>query len=434
MKRRLVGNSLSILINRVVQSITAFALTLGIARILGPFELGQYMLAVAYYFLFMTIGSQGLKVLFTRELSRQPEQAQLYLGNGSWLQLAFCLVCYAALMVLVWLLPYTEDTAQICYILGLAIIPFSLSNVIESIFQAFEKLHLMAISTVPIYILRVVISIILMKLGYGIVIVAWVQVISEIVILLFEWLLILRIVKPIWRIDWKFLKKTFLISRSFIVIEGVTVLQTRLQAVLLSLLAGEVIVGLYGAISQIMQPFQIITHSIIVSIFPTMSKSAAMGIEQQQKLTQRVVEALLLFALPTIVIIFFLGEQILVFLYRDPQFALGADALKITVLALISVAVYRPLGYLLVANRLERVNMREVIVTTILGLVIAVPLIWRFQLIGAALVYVVIQASSFIQYVYAVYNRLFKVNVWETIRRPLLVSGLTAIVLMIFVR
>jgi len=434
MKRRLVGNSLSILINRVVQSLTAFALTLGIARILGPFELGQYMLAVAYYFLFMTIGSQGLKVLFTRELSRQPDQAQLYLGNDTWLQIVFCLICYAALAVLIWILPYSEDTAQVCYILGLAIIPFSLSNVTESIFQAFEKLHLMAISTVPIYILRVVVSIVLMKLGYGIVVIAWVQVLSEVIILLFEWLFILRIVKPIWRIDWEFLKKTFLMSRSFIVIEGVTVLQTRLQAVLLSLLAGEVIVGLYGAISQIMQPFQIITHSIIVSIFPTMSKSAAMGIEQQQKLTQRVVEALLLFALPTVVIIFFLGEQILVFLYRDPQFALGANALKITVLALISVAVYRPLGYLLVANRLERVNMREVIVTTILGLVIAVPLIWRFQLIGAALVYIVIQASSLIQYVYAVYNRLFKVNVWATVRRPLLVSGLTAIVLMIFVR
>lgn len=434
MKRRLVGNSLSILVNRVVQSITAFALTLGIARILGPFELGQYMLAVAYYFLFMTIGSQGLKVLFTRELSRHPEQARLYLGNGTWLQIAFCLVCYTALIVLIWLLPYSEDTAQVCYILGLAIIPFSLSNVTESIFQAFEKLHLMAISTVPVYILRVIVSVVLMKLGYGIVVIAWVQVISEIIILLFEWLLILRIVKPVWRIEREFLKKTFLMSRSFIVIEGVTVLQTRLQAVLLSLLAGEVIVGLYGAISQIMQPFQLITHSIIVSIFPTMSKSAAMGVEQQQKLTQRVVEALLLFALPSIVIIFFLGEQILVFLYRDPQFALGADALKITVLALISVAVYRPLGYLLVANRLERVNMREVIITTILGLVIAVPLIWRFQLIGAAVVYVVIQASSFIQYVYAVYNRLFKFNIWVTVRRPLLVSGLTAIVLMIFVR
>lgn len=434
MKRRLLSNSLSILVNRVVQSIATFALTLGIARILGPFELGQYMLAVAYYFLFMTIASQGLKVLFARELSRQPEQAPIYLGNGTWLQLGLCLICYLILIVLVWLLPYSEDTAQVCYILGLAIIPFSLSNVTESIFQAFEKLHLMAISTVPIYILRVGLSILLMKLGYGIVVVAWVQVISEIIILIFEWILIWHLVKPVWRIDWTFIKNTFLTARSFIVIEGVTVLQTRIQAVLLSLLAGEVIVGLYGAITQIMQPFQIITHSIIVSIFPTMSKSAAMGVEQQQRLTQKVVEALLLFALPTIVIIFFLGEQILVFLYRDPEFALGGEALKITALALVSVAVYRPLGYLLVANRLERVNMREVIITTILGLIIAVPLIWRFQLLGAALVYVVIQASSFVQYVYAVYTRLFKVDIWTTIRRPLLVSGLTALVLMIFVR
>ncbi|MBZ0282929.1 MAG: oligosaccharide flippase family protein [Anaerolineae bacterium] len=392
------------------------------------------MLAVAYYFLFMAIGSQGLKVLFVRELSRDIQQAPKYLGNGTWLQLAFCAFCYAALVIIVWVLPYTEDTAQVCYILGLAIIPFSLSNVTETIFQTFNKLHLMAISTVPIYIVRVTLSVVLMKLGYGIVVIAWIQVVSEVIILILQWLFILRFLKPQWRIDWSFLKTTFLMSRSFIVIEGVTVLQTRLQAVLLSLLAGEVIVGLYGAITQIMQPFQIINHSIIVSVFPTMSKSVVLGMEQQKKLTQRVLEALLLFALPTIVIIFFLGEQLLIFLYRDPEFALGADALKITAVALISVAVYRPLGYLLVANRLEHINMREVIITTILGLAIAVPLIGRFQLLGAALVYVIMQLSSFIQYVYAVYSELFKVNVWATVRRPLLLSGLTAVVLLIFVR
>ena len=430
-RRKLVGNSISIFANRVVQSIATFVLTVGIARILGPFELGQFMLASAYYFLFMTIGSQGLKVLFARELSRNPEQAPHYLGNGTWLQLALCLVCYGGLALLVRVLPYSHDTAAACYILGLAIIPFSLSNVTEALFQAFEKLHLMAISTVPIYIIRVVISIILMKLGYGVITICWVQVISEVLVLVIEWILILTLVKPAWRINWQFMKNTLRMSRSFMVIEGVSIVQTRLQAVLLSLLAGEVVVGLYGAINQLTQPFQIITHSLIVAIFPTMSKSTALGAERQRQITQRVLELLLLVALPTIVILFFLGDQILVFLYRNPEFALGADALKITAVALIAVAIYRPLGYVLVANGLERINMREVIITTIIGSVISVPLIALFQLEGAGLVYVVIQTSSFVQYAYAVNKRLFKVNVWEILWRPLLVSSLTAICIVV---
>lgn len=433
MKRRLVGNSLAILVSRVMQSIAAFGLTLGIARILGPFPLGQYMLANAYYLLFMTIGSQGLKVLFARELSRQPEQASTYLGNGTLLQMAFALLCYLGLVALVFVLPYNPETKEVCYILGLAVIPFSLSNVTESLFQAFEKLHLMTISTVPVYVIRVLLSLLVMKLGYDIVVVCWIQVISEFIVLVFEWILVLALVKPTWRIDWAYMKNTVAMSRSFIVIEGVSIIQTRLQAVILSLMAGEVVVGLYGAINQLMQPFQIITHSLIVSIFPSMSKSVSLGLERQRQLTQRVLEALLLVALPTIVVLFFIGSQVLVFLYRKPEFALGADALKVTALALISVAVYRPLGYVLVANSMEWVNKREVIITTVLALVISAPLIWRYQLLGAAIVYFIIQASSFIQYAYFVHKRLFHVSIWQVMRRPLLVTAVTTVIMVIFI-
>jgi O-antigen/teichoic acid export membrane protein len=411
--------------------VTAFVLTIGIARILGPFALGQYMLASAYYFLFMTIGSQGLKVLFARELSRYPEQGSLYLGNGTWLQMAFCVICYIGLLALVYVLPYSRETGRVCYVLGLAVIPFSLSNVTESLFQAYEKLHLMAVATVPVYILRVILSIVLMKLGYDIMVICWIQVISEIIVLVIEWILVLPLTKPTWKIDWHFMKATIQMSRSFMIIEGVSIIQTRLQAVILSLLAGEVVVGLYGAINQLTQPFQIIVHSLIVSIFPSMSKSVALGLERQRNLTQRVLEVLLLVALPTIVILFFIGSEILVFVYRKPEFALAGDALKITALALISIAFYRTLGYVLVANGMEWVNRREVIITTIVAFIISFPLIWQYQLVGAAIVYFVVQASSFIQYAYYVNKRLFQVNIWQVIRPPLLLSAIVAVSLVV---
>jgi O-antigen/teichoic acid export membrane protein len=191
-KHQLVKTSVAVLISRVAQSATSFVLTLSIARILGPFALGQYMLGYAVYLWFMTIASHGLKVLFTRELSSEPDRAGLFLGNGTWLQLALCLIAYAALVLLVALLPYAPDTARVCIVLGLAVIPFSLSNIIEAIFQAFEKLHLVAFSTVPIYVLRVVASIGLMLAGYDILLICWIQVISEVVVLLVEGILIRR--------------------------------------------------------------------------------------------------------------------------------------------------------------------------------------------------------------------------------------------------
>ncbi len=145
------------IVNRLVQSITTFVLTAAIARNLGAEAIGQYLLAYSYYFIFVGIASQGLKIFFARELAREPQKTSVYLMSGTWLQLIFSLVSYGGLVIVVFLLPYSSKTSTLCYIMGLTIIPFALSNVTEAIFQAKEKMHLIAIATVPVYVLRLII-------------------------------------------------------------------------------------------------------------------------------------------------------------------------------------------------------------------------------------------------------------------------------------
>ena len=93
-RRKLVGNSLAMLSNRLTQSIATFVLTAAIARLLGPETLGQYLLAFSYYFIFVGIVSEGVKTLFTRELSRHPAETPAFLVSGSLLQL-LCSVWWA---------------------------------------------------------------------------------------------------------------------------------------------------------------------------------------------------------------------------------------------------------------------------------------------------------------------------------------------------
>ncbi len=432
-RRQLFSNSFSILINRIAQSATAFVLFAAIARIRGPYELGQYTLALSYYFIFMTVASQGFKMLITRELARHPDETPLYLGNGTLLQLVACLASYTTLVLVVSLFPYQSDTALVCMVVGLAIIPFSLSNVTEAIFQGSEKMYLVAASTVPIYILRLGINFVLLKLGYGIIVVAWIQVMSEFVILAVEWALVTRHVKPIWRMNRTFMWRTMNSARSFVAIEGLAILQTRIQALILSLVAGEIVVGLYGAITQLLQPFQIITLSIITAIFPRLSKSAHTGVEHQRQLTQTVIEVLLLVALPLAIALYFIGGDLLVFLYRNTGFAMAEGALKILSLVLVATAFIRPLSYLLVANNLERVNVREVIVTTMISTIVSIPLIANYGLVGAALATLLTSLLALAQYSYAVYRLVFKLSIWEIARRPLLVSVLITTIFAVFV-
>ena len=423
-RRKLLVNSLSILVNRLTQSITTFVLVAFIARILGPYELGQYLLAFSYYFIFVTLASEGLKTLFTREIARNPPETPVYLVSGTLLQFLGSLISYVLLVVVVFALPYKSDTSTVCYILGLTIIPFSLSNITEAIFQGQEKMHLIAISTVPIYILRVVLMIWAMKLNYGVSFIAGIMVFSEFLILLLEWGLIIPLVKPKWQINQDFIWRTVKSARTFVAIEGVAAFNGRIQVLILSVLGGEVVVGLYGGISQLMQPFQIVAQSLVMAVFPSMSKAVALGREKQRHLVETIAEMLLSIALPLIVGLVFIGGDLLIFIYRNPSFAEATVALNVLALSLITSSFSRPLSFLLVANGFEWVNLREVIVATVVGSLLSVVLISQYHLTGAALAVLITYTIGFSQFMYSVYIRLFSLRLWRIVRRPLLISTL----------
>lgn len=422
--RKLLGNSFSLLLNRLTQSITTFILVASIARILGAYELGQYMLAFSYYYVFMTLASQGFKTLFTRELARNPIETPAYLISGTFLQFLFSIIGYAVMVLVVYFLPYNPNTSTICYVLGLAIIPFSLSNVTEAIFQAEEKMHLIAVSTVPVYIVRVLVMIWAMNLKHNIGIVAAIMVASECLIFLIEWCLIAQFIKYKWRLDWKFMWDTTKASGAFIVIEGISVLGYRLQVFILSLLGGELVVGLYGAVTQLMQPFQIISHSLVLAVFPKMSKAVDSGKDNQRQITQLTIEILLMVALPLILGLAFFGKDLLILLYHEESFAEAQFALNVFALGLIASSFVRPLSYLLVANGFEKVNLWQVFITTILDCLISLVLVSQFKLNGAAITVIFTDYVALLIYYVETSRRLFSLKLWSTISRPLLVVSL----------
>ncbi|BAY17455.1 polysaccharide biosynthesis protein [Anabaenopsis circularis NIES-21] len=422
-KRKLISNSLSMLINRLVQSIATFVLTAAIARILGAEALGQYLLAFSYYFIFVNIASQGLKTLFTRELAREPEKTSIFLTNGTLLQFIFALIGYVALAIVVFLLPYSVQTSTVCYIMGLTIIPFSLSNITEAIFQAQERMHLIALSTVPVYVLRVMLMIWAMQMKYGVNTLAEILLASEAIILVIEWLLLIGTVKLKWQIEKDFIWNSIKAARTFFAIEGIAVVSSRMQILIISLLGNEALVGIYGGIVQLMQPFLIIANSMATAIFPTLSKAVAQGKAHQRKITENFIEILLIIALPLLMGCWFFSKDLLIFLY-NPSFAQGSLALNIITLTLLFLPFNRALSNLLVANGLEKFNLREVVITNTIGSFLGVLLVSQFQLLGAATTDLVMRILGFSQYCCYTYSRLFPLNILQIIRRPVLITFL----------
>jgi O-antigen/teichoic acid export membrane protein len=421
-QRKLLTNSLSLLVNRLVQSITSFVLVASIARTLGPYDLGRYLLAFSYYYIFMVIGSQGLKTLFTRELSRNPQEIPAYLVSGTFLQMLLSIIAYVVQVVVVFVLPYSSDTSTTCYIMGLTIIPFSLSNITEAIFQAQERMNLISISTVPIYILRLLVMLWFLHLNYGINYLAVILTISETLVFVIEWILITRVVTPKWEIKQDFIWHLFKSAWTFMLIDAVGILSSRMAILIISLLGSELMVGLYGVIGQLMLPFSLVTDSISMAAFPAMTKAVALGKDKSRLITENIIEMLLCIALPFIVVVFFVGNDLITFVYKNPDFSQVNLVLKVSCLSLITYPFARTFGYLLLANGFEKFNLIEVIATNIVGFSSGVILISQYKLMGAAFMQLAMGFTSFSLLIYVVYSQSFSLRLWRIIPSPLLIS------------
>ncbi|MHC5731061.1 MAG: oligosaccharide flippase family protein, partial [Nostoc sp.] len=116
-----------------------------------------------------------------------------------------------------------------------------------------------------------------MHLKYGIEFLGAILCFSETLILVIEWIFIIRLVKIEWQIDGNFVLNTIKNARTFFAIEGIAVLNGRVQILILSLLGNEFLVGLFGGITQLLLPFSIIANSITLAMFPRFSKAVDQG-------------------------------------------------------------------------------------------------------------------------------------------------------------
>lgn len=106
-----------------------------VARYLGPEKFGQYSYAIAFVAIFAGIAKLGLDSVLVRELVREPDRADDYLGTAFWLKLAGALAAFG--VVAAAQSGLGEDRLTGLYILIIAAgMVFQASEVIDFYFQA----------------------------------------------------------------------------------------------------------------------------------------------------------------------------------------------------------------------------------------------------------------------------------------------------------
>ena len=417
-------NAAAMLTSDVVNRATIFLLYALVARYLGIFQFGQLSLALTLFCTFQVLSVAGLKTLITREVAKDRTHTEALAVTGSLVVVATSALCLGLLLVFTRLMQYSANTGSVIFILGLALLPFSLSAVCEAIFLGWERMHYIAYVNVPVNIAKIGAAFLMLRHGYDLYHLMILAVAAQTVGMMIEWVLLIRLIpSPSMRVRFRFTWALVKSATPFLGMDTTIAIMASVNIILLSRMVGEVETGLYNAATQVLVPMTLLFQSIVLSVFPTLCKRSEPGFRHTQLISEHLLALLMAIALPATVGLLFLSDSALILLYGKKGFESAGTVVRIMAATVVLTAITSVLGQVLVAGGRERLTFRIVMIDLVVSLVLGIILIRHFGLIGAAISMLVTKAVDASLHCILAYGLFPKPPIGRLVWKPLVASA-----------
>lgn len=380
----------------ILQKIISFTYFTLLARYVGPASLGKYYFAISFTTIFAIFIDLGFANVLTREVAKSQERASRWLGNVLTLKLPLTAMALVAVFILINLISDDPLTRRLVYVSAISMVLDSFTATFFAVARGFHNLKYESISSVVFQVIVLSIGYTALLLGGGLLPAMAALSLASAYNFVYSW----AIVK--WRLkiavralyDRPLIKEILMISWPFAAYAILQRLYTYLDSVLLSVLAGDLQVGLYQVAFKIIFALQFLPMAFTASLYPAMSAYWHNNRPQLAISFERALNYLIIISWPIIIGAAVLADQIILL------FKSGYDGavwpLRISIIALFFIFVNFPIGSLLNACDAQKKNTRNMAIVTALSVLLNLALIPRWQAVGASVTVLVTNALMFV--------------------------------------
>jgi len=369
----------------VIQKVITFSYFTILARNLIPEDLGRYYLAMSFSLIFVTLIDFGQTTVITREVAKDSKKTQNYIATVMAIKIPLIILTSITVFVLVNLLNYPEFTKNLIYLSILLMIFDSLAATFFSVIRGFHNLFFESISSVATQLLIMIIGVSFLYAGYSI----FYLMIAMIFGSMFRFFFSLGLLSFKWRFtikptfDFLAMKNLILLSLPFALYGIFLKIQSHIDTVLLSKLAGDFHVGIYQIAFKIVFALQFLPIAFIASLYPAFSTYWKDKNEQLSISFERAFSYLNILSLPITVGVFLIADKII--LVFKPEYISAIPVMKVAILALPFLFLIYPTGALLNACDKQKINTRNMGITLCVSFLLNFILITRYNSLGASI-------------------------------------------------
>lgn len=430
--KRVAKNTLVVAIVQGVLPLFSFILVCLIARFLGASNLGKYSFLMAFFGTFLPIAVLGLNTLITREVAKDRTTANKYLTNAFIIGVLSSLLLMGVMCLLVNVIDYGPSIVVPTYVISFAVVFSTPIAYCEAVFRAFEQFEFIACGVAVQNITKVAFGLCCLLLGYGLLGVIVVVVVSSLIGLLVNIYFISRfITKLYFAVDFRFCKTLMRRALYFAGISMVASIYWKVDILMLGKLRNMEEVGFYSAAYRLLSICIVIPQCYTLATFPVMSRQFASSLSVFESTCKRSIRYLYIVILPIAGIVTLLSPSIITTIYGE-KFIDGINALRILIWTIVPYSSVMVLARTILASGNEKIDFRINIIGILANIALNLILIPQMGYIGASIATVLSMCIFLVLQCLFISRNIFRIRFIYITSKPIIASFIAIMLILVF--
>lgn len=426
--QRITKNIGALFISQMLGYVLGFFTLIYSARYLGVEGFGIISFAFAFTGIFTVSMDLGLSTLAIRDVARDKSLTQNYVANINSIKILLFLLTFGLIFLIIHIFGYNQQTIEVVYFIALYMIFSSFSQLLYSIFQAYEKIEYQSFGAILSSVLLLAGVLFAIYLKFDIVQFSFIYTLLGVAIFIYT-LSIFSIKYSFPKIKFDVMKWKELILEAWpFAITGISInLYLWIDTIILSLIKGSDAVGLYNASYRLILVLLFIPIIFNTAVFPLMSQYYVSSHDSLKFTFEKLLKAMILISVPIGVGTVIIANKVILLFYGD-QFIGAVIALQILIWSTVLIFARSPFERLLESTNRQLSITKIFIIGVIFNVILNLIFIPKYSYIGAGLITILTDTLVLVLLIYntrdmkILESKKFQINILKIITASLIMG------------
>ena len=359
---------------QMVTAIISIGMSVVLPRHLGPANIGALSIAGAIWAIPSVFITWGTDTLLVKEIARAPERAAELCGTALGLRAILYALSWVFVALYITIAHVPTTLLPLVIIAGVTQIIGAAVGVSQTVIQGMELMSYGSIADIVSKAVNLLLVITVLFLGYGVIAVALVGIVTAIVSLTMQQYFLRRQIRTRVQFDPRALRAMIKDGQPYLLSGLALTAYATIDSLIISALVDQRAVGYYSMAQGLTGAFLFIPTIFITAIFPTLSRAHTQDPALLIKLTRKSFDMLLLLAIPVGFGVIAIADPLVVLLYGE-AFAPSGPILAVQGITLILIFLTILLGRLLTSSDRQNTWTVVLIIATVITILLDLVLV-----------------------------------------------------------